>query len=269
VALGLQAGDWPQFRGPGRDGVWNETDVTRTFPPEGLKVLWRAPTGAGLSSPVVSGGHVFLCDSELKKPQAWERVHCYDEKTGKELWTYKVEVTYPDWAFDPKSEAGPDATPLVSGGRLFAFGRMGMVHCLDARDGSVIWQKDLGKQYGSESIGTTPSPLLEGSLLILVTGGKPDACVISLDKDSGTPVWHALDDKWTYSTPLVISAGGKRQFILSVCSPKNPMVILSLLTRSPGSWTGRRTRSPIAAPARWCRFFGMATPFCFSRMRAT
>jgi hypothetical protein len=79
----------------------------------------------------------------------------------------------------------------------------------------VFWRRDLMKDYAlTEFSGDTTSPLIEGSLLILVGGGKPDASVIALDKDSGKEMWRALDDKWTYSSPIVISAGGKRQLIV-------------------------------------------------------
>jgi outer membrane protein assembly factor BamB len=214
LAVQAKADDWPQFRGPNRDGVLNETGILQTFPTDGLKVRWRVPAGGGLSSPIVSDGRVFLCDSEMKKPKAWERVHCYDEKTGKPLWTHTDEATYPDWAFDPTQATGPDATPIASGGKVYTFGRIGSLLCLDVRDGAMLWQRDLGKQYGPENFGTTPSPLIEGNLVILVAGGKPDACVIALDKDSGKDVWQALDDNWTYSSPIVINAGGKGQLIV-------------------------------------------------------
>ena len=209
------ADDWPQFRGPNRDGVWNETGVMQTFPAEGLKLRWRVPVGSGLSSPIVSGGRVFLCDAERKKPRAWERVHCLDEKTGRLLWTHSDEVNYPDWAFDPSNPAGPDATPIAAGGKIFALGKNARLVCLGASDGAVLWQRDLMKDYGlTEFSGTTPSPLIEGGLLILVIGAKPDACVIALDKDTGKEIWRALDDTWTYSSPTVISSGGKRQLIV-------------------------------------------------------
>jgi outer membrane protein assembly factor BamB len=210
-----RAEDWPQSGGSDRDGLWKETGVMHTLPADGLTVVWRVPVGAGLSSPIVIGGRVFLCDSERKKPKAWERVHCYDEKTGKPLWTHTDEVTYPDWAFDAGQEAGPDGTPLAAGGKFYAVGRMGNLVCLDVRDGAVLWQKDLPKDCGTgDTIGTTPSPLIEGRLLIVVPGGKPDSCVIAFDKDTGKEVWRALGDMWTYSSPIVISAGGKRQLIV-------------------------------------------------------
>src|SRR5262245_50191601 len=84
-----RAEDWPQWRGPGRDGVCKETGLLESFPAEGLKVRWRAPAGWGFSSPVVAQGRVFLHDSELVKPKAKERVQCFDEATGKPLWKHE------------------------------------------------------------------------------------------------------------------------------------------------------------------------------------
>jgi outer membrane protein assembly factor BamB len=210
------ADDWPQFRGPNRDGVWSESGIMQTFPAGGLKVRWRAPVKSGLSSPIVSDGRVFVCDSERKKPRAWERVHCFDEKTGKPLWMHSDEVNYPAWAFDdPENPAGPDSTPIAARGKVYALGKNALLVCLDVRDGAVLWQRDLMKDYElTEFSGTTPSPLIEGSLIILVIGGRPGASVIALDKDTGREVWRALDDKWTYSSPIVISAGGKRQLVV-------------------------------------------------------
>lgn len=215
-----RADDWPQFRGTNRDAVWNETGIMQTFPPDGLPVRWRAPVGTGLSSPVIAKGRGYLADAELQKPKARERVHCLDEKTGKPLWTHTCEVTYPDWAFDPTQTSGPNSTPVVQDGKLWCLGQMGELHCLDAVSSAVIWHRNLMKEYGAkEFTGTTPSPLIEKNLLILAAGIQPDACVIALDKDTGKEVWRALSDPWTYSSPLVISAGGRRQLI--VWTPKS------------------------------------------------
>src|SRR6266496_6851417 len=86
VAQESVATDWPQFRGPNRDGVWNETGILKTFPAEGLKIRWRAPVGPGWSSPVVVRGRVYLTDMRLEKPKAWECIRCFKESTGKLLW---------------------------------------------------------------------------------------------------------------------------------------------------------------------------------------
>src|SRR5206468_6747359 len=143
---------------------WSETGILQSFPPDGLKIRWRAPVGPGWSSPVVAQGRVYLTDSELNKPKAKERVHCFDEATGKSLWTYAYEVAYPDWAFPDR---GPTATPIVQDGKLYTVGNKGDLHCLDARTGEVLWKRNLEKEYAVQEFAFNASPLIEGNLLIL------------------------------------------------------------------------------------------------------
>ncbi len=210
----LRAEDWPQWRGVNRDGVWGETGLLQSFPAEGLKVRWRAPVGWGFSSPVVAQGRVYLADSDVVKPKAKERLHCFDEATGKPLWTYAHEVAYEDWAFDPSQEIGPVATPIVQDAKVYTVGRLGHLFCHDARTSAVLWQKNLEKDYRVAFSPGTPSPLIEGELLILLIGGKPGACVVAFHKDTGKEVWKALDESLTFSSPIVITSGGKRQLIV-------------------------------------------------------
>jgi outer membrane protein assembly factor BamB len=90
----LRAEDWPQWRGPNRDGVWHETDILESFPAGGLKVHWRVPVGWGYSSPVIAKGRVYLTDCDGTLPNAKERIFCFEEATGKSLWDYSTDVTY-------------------------------------------------------------------------------------------------------------------------------------------------------------------------------
>jgi outer membrane protein assembly factor BamB len=219
VALAVQAEDWPQWLGPNRDGSWGETGVLETFPPGGLEICWRAAVGVGFSSPVVVRGRVYLTDSELAEPEAHERVHAFDAKTGKPLWTYRYKVNYPAVAFDKTYLRGPIATPVVAGGRLYTFGAAGDLYCFDATTGSVLWQKDVQKDYPTNQLYISASPLIEGDLLILLAGAKPGATVIAFDKRTGKEVWKALDEPPTASSPVVVSAAGKRQLI--VWSPES------------------------------------------------
>ena len=208
------ADNWPQFRGPNRDSVWNETGILQTFAAEGLKIRWRAPVGPGWSSPVVVGDRVYLTDMRVEKPKAWERIRCFKESTGKLLWSYASELVYPEWAFIPEHGGGPAATPIVEDGKIYSLGRSGQVDCLDARNGKVIWQRQLGNEYEVGLLQCRASPLIEGNLLILFAGAKPGACVIALDKKTGKEVWKSLDETVSNSSPLVIVAGGRRQLIV-------------------------------------------------------
>jgi outer membrane protein assembly factor BamB len=210
----VRADDWPQWRGANRDGVWSESGILENFPPDGLKVRWRAPVGIGFSSPVVAGGRVFVTDSELAKPKARERVLAFDAMTGEQRWCFAYDVKYPDAAFDEKYPRGPIATPVVDDGRIYTLGASGHVYCLEAVKGEVLWHKDLQHEYPQSEVYPSPSPLIEGDLLILLVGAKPGASVIAFNKYTGQQVWKALNEGPTASSPIVVTAGGVRQLIV-------------------------------------------------------
>lgn len=212
--IASHAEDWPQFRGVNRDGVSHETGLLKTFSPAGLKVRWRKPVGWGLATPVVADGCVYVMDAELRPPAAKERVLCFDEATGAPLWTYAFDVSYPDWAFVHGTGVGPCATPVVEGGKIYATGSSGEVLCLDAKSGSLRWQRRLGKDYTVRVLECRASPMIDSSLLIVPAYGKPGATLVALDKASGKEVWKALDEGVASSSPVIIQAGGVRQLIL-------------------------------------------------------
>ena len=169
------ATDWPQWRGLKRDGVWKETHILNAFPAEGLNIRWRQPVGEGWSSPVVADGRVFVSDAELRAPTAKERLHCFEARTGKPLWSHAYEVTYSEWAFVPGQGGGPCATPIVGGNKVYMLGGNGDVHCLATGSGAVVWKKQLGREYQVRELTCRPSPLIhsEERLLIVFVGGKP------------------------------------------------------------------------------------------------
>ena len=219
IALGssLGADDWTQWRGLHRDGVWNERGILEKFPAGGLKVRWRAAVGPGYSSPVVAQGRVFVTDCELgpkEKRQAKERVHCFDEATGKPVWTHSYDVNYPDYAWPPYGPQGPCPTPIVDGEKLYTVGGMGDLYCFDAARGTVLWKKGLAREYRVGEFCIRGSPLIEGDLLIIPKGYGAPPGIIALEKDSGRERWTALEEGGYNSSPLVITAGGKRQLIV-------------------------------------------------------
>ena len=218
LALAARAGDWPEWRGRGRLGVWNEDGLLETFPPEGLPVLWRAPVRGGYAGPAVAGGRVFVTDytpALAKSAAGVERVLALDERTGRTLWTREWKADYRglDYA------TGPRATPTVDGERVYVLGAMGALVCLSARDGEVIWKKDFVRDFGAviPAWGTANAPLVDGERLIAVAGGRPDAKVMAFDKRSGRELWRSLsglESEPGYSQPVIISSGGRRQLIL-------------------------------------------------------
>jgi outer membrane protein assembly factor BamB len=162
----------------------------------------------------VTCARVFVTDSELAKPKARERVHAFDTMTGRHLWSYAYDVNYPDGAFDEKSLRGPIATPIINNGQIYTLGASGKVFCLEAVKGDVLWQKDLKQEYPGSDLYPSPSPLIEGDLLILFVGAKPGASVVAVNKNTGKEVWKALDEEASASSPIVVSAAGKRQLIV-------------------------------------------------------
>src|SRR6266850_7563264 len=210
----LFATDWPQWRGPDRAAAWTESGIVEKLPKTGLKVLWRAPIAMGFSSPVIAAGKVYLSDAELKKPIVRQRVHCLEADSGKVRWTYSYETPAPDWFFTEEQARGPGATPIVWKGKVYALDLFGILVCLDTRHGNVAWKKNLKEEFQMKETSVDASPLIEGDLVILMLGGKGGAGIVALDRNTGREVWRALDEAVTWSSPIVIDAGGVRQLIV-------------------------------------------------------
>jgi outer membrane protein assembly factor BamB len=213
----LRADDWPEWRGKGRLGLWQEDGILDALPAGGLPVRWRSPIHAGYSGPAVSGGRVFITDSRrLKANQAIERALALDERTGQVLWTKEWETNYS--GLQLVYAIGPRATPTVDGDRVYVLGAMGHLLALDTASGRVIWEKDYVKDFNASvpTWGMAGAPLVDGDRLICLVGGEPDGKVIALNKYTGAEVWRSLssDTESGYNQPIIIEAGGVRQLIL-------------------------------------------------------
>src|SRR5262245_1770637 len=206
----IRAEDWPQWRGPNRDGVWRGTGSLATIPPGGVKNRWRARIGNGYSGPVVAQGRVFVTDHKFN-PEV-ERVLCFEEATGKPLWLHTYPCDYDDMEYGN----GPRASPTVHEGKVYTFGTKGHLFCLDAAKGTVHWSKDLAKECNARipRYGASAAPLVVGDLLVGCAGGQPEASVIAFDRHTGQERWKALKDRPGYSAPIVITAGGCQQLIV-------------------------------------------------------
>jgi outer membrane protein assembly factor BamB len=240
-AAQLFATDWPQWRGPNRDGVWTEQGIIKKLPGTGLKVLWRAPVAMGYSSPIIADGRVYVSDAELKKPVVRERVQCLEADAGKVLWTSAYEMPGPDWFFTEEQGRGPGATPIVREGKVYALDLFGDLVCLETKKGKVLWKKNLKDEYQMKETSVDASPLIEGDLLILMLGGKGGAGIVALDRNTGREAWRALDEAVTWSSPIVIDSGGVRQLIVwtqqsvSSLNPANGKVYWQEATSTGGS----------------------------------
>ena len=223
VALGLQAADWPQYLGPGRDGVYPGEALTHAWPSDGPKVLWRKRNiGAGMSGIVVAKGRAIL----FHEVNRYDTIECLDAKTGKTLWENNYASSF---AAGYGSAAGPRATPSIVGDRVYTMGGQGIVVCTDFATGKTVWKVDTQKSYRASDgfFGMACSPLVEGNAVLLNIGGEAGAGIVALDKNSGKLLWKTLDDEASYSSPVMAKLHGKRRAVffartgLAVVDPAN------------------------------------------------
>ena len=207
--LQARADDWPQWRGPERDGVWRESGLVDKFAGPEVPIVWRAPIASGYSGPTVYQGRVYVTD-RLVEPKQQERVHCFDAATGKPDWSHVYDCAYERVGY----EAGPRASVSCDNGFAYALGTMGHLHCFEAATGKIVWQHDLDKEYKIQMPiwGISASPLVEGDLLIVQVGGE-NACLAAFDKRTGAERWKALDDRASYAAPIIVEQAGKQVLV--------------------------------------------------------
>jgi outer membrane protein assembly factor BamB len=200
--------DWPQWRGVGRDAQIDDPSLVRQMPAGQIPLVWSVPVGPGYSGPTVAEGRVFLTDRQGESPDIRERVLCFDADTGALIWHHADPVEY----VIGYQDSGPRAAVTVHDGKAIAVGGVGRLNCLDAKSGDVIWSRDLKKDYevGKDEMpvwGITAAPLVYDDLVIQVTAGKGDACIVAFDLATGQERWRALDEKAGYSAPIVVRQG--------------------------------------------------------------
>jgi outer membrane protein assembly factor BamB len=198
--------EWPRFRGPGGDGVSNETGLLKQWPEAGPEVLWRTSLGNGFSGISVAGGRVYT----LYGSGSDEFAVCLDAATGKQIWRVRT-----DDPFTNMHGSGPRSTPTVDGKVVFVLSARGTLHALGAEDGQSIWQRDLQREFGAKvpRWGYSTSPLIEGELLLLDVGGSGESSIVAFDKKNGKEIWRSHSDKAGYSTPIAVTIAGRRQVV--------------------------------------------------------
>ncbi len=205
AAATLPAADWPNWRGPERDGVSREAEVSFAWPETGPKVLWKAAVGTGFSSMSIAKGRVFTMGNEGDK----DLVHCLDAKTGKTLWKHSY-----DCPLDPNLfEGGPTSTPTVAGDRVYTISRLGHVFCLGVADGKVQWSRDFAGEgeIPAPGWGYAGSPLIHGETLLLNVGESG----MALDKTTGKTIWQSEPEEAGYTSPVVFEQGGRKLGVFS------------------------------------------------------
>lgn len=216
-ARGARAEDWPEFRGRGRLGIWNETGILQAFPPGGLKVKWRVPLHDGYAGPSVAGGRVFVTDGRRVAGNDFiERALAIDEQTGRVVWTREWKANYA--GLQPIYAIGPRSTPTADVDRVYVQGSVGHLLALDVSSGRILWQKDYVADYGADvpTWGMPAAPLVDGERLICLVGGDPDAKVVAFNKYTGEEIWRALSSDWEpgYNSPIIFNIAGRRQLII-------------------------------------------------------
>ena len=216
----VTADDWPEWRGQGRLGIWNESDIIEQFPPQGLMVTWRTPVRTGFAGPAVANGRVFVLDYQetpgSRTMDGTERLLCLDETSGAVIWTHEWPTTYRNIL--GSFATGPRATPTVSGDQVYVMGAGGILVALNTRTGTVAWQVDTVADYDATVpvYGTSSAPLATGNLVVAMVGGQPDALVVAFNQATGDEVWRALpsQSETGYSQPVIVEAGGTQQLIV-------------------------------------------------------
>ena len=205
--------DWPQWRGPNRDGVVASYTRPKSWP-EQLRRKWKVTVGAGHSSPVVGGGRVYM----LTRQGEEEVVTALDLSTGRQRWQNKYATAkYVVHEAAREHGDGPKATPVLHGGKLFTLGVTGVISAFDAASGKLLWRKEpvggLGAAY--PRFGMAISPLVARGVLVAAVGGnRESAAIAGFDTQTGREKWRWTDDRMhpedgpEYSSPIMVEVGG-------------------------------------------------------------
>jgi outer membrane protein assembly factor BamB len=197
--LNLQAGDWPQYLGVGRDSTAaaDEKAIAGEAEPE---VLWKKELGTGYAGPVVAGGVVYICH-RVGDEMITEAL---DAKTGETKWKHAYTTDYRDsFGFDN----GPRAVPCVAEGKVITHGAEGRVQALDAKDGKLLWSYDTVAELNSPAgyFGRACSPIVMEGKVLLNVGGSGGAGIIALNVADGKLAWKATEHEAGYASPVAMS----------------------------------------------------------------
>jgi outer membrane protein assembly factor BamB len=214
VSLNLTAlgapGDWPQFRGPNRDGASTEKGLLQDLPAGGPPLVWKATgLGIGYSTVSVVGERIYT----IGEDDTNSAVVALNAADGKKVWSAKLGK--PGAPGMPAFE-GPRATPTVAGSLLVAVGQWGEIACLDTAQGKELWRKDYIKDFGGKrpQWGFAESPLIDGDKVVVTPGGM-EGSIVALNKKTGALIWRSkgFTDSPHYSSLIVAEIGGVRQYI--------------------------------------------------------
>ena len=198
---------WTDFRGPHRDGIYEQSEIATEWPAAGLPLLWKQPIGGGYASFTTGEGRAYTIEQRRDK----EAVTAYDIDTGRELWAF----TYPAEFDEVLGGPGPRATPVYHDGLVYSLGANGDFYCLSAKTGKPQWSKNILADNGASNKhwAMAGSPLIAGDRVIVTPGGTGGKSIVAYDRLTGEPVWRSLNDRSGYTSPLLATLAGKRQIV--------------------------------------------------------
>jgi outer membrane protein assembly factor BamB len=207
-----QAGDWPGFRGPNRDGISPETGLLKSWPKDGPKQVWAAKNlGLGFGTPSIADGKIFGVGTRDGKDGVW----ALKETDGSELWF----TPFADPARVRNQANGPGSTPTFANGKVLTVSMNGTLSCLDASNGSLLWKKSYLDDYG----GSVPawayndSVFVDGDKVICTPCGSK-AAVAALKLEDGSEIWKAevgpIGEGCGYSSPLKATNHGVPMYVV-------------------------------------------------------
>jgi outer membrane protein assembly factor BamB len=210
-----KGGDWPQWRGPARDGISTDSGLLDKWPKEGPELVWKiGGLGRGFSSLAVSHGHIFTMGDR----DDGQFVMAMNAADGKPLWTTRVGEVW-----EPQGYAGPRCTPTVDGSRLYVLGPHGDLTCLETDTGKPVWHRNLKTDFDGRmhsGWGYSESPLVDGDRVVCTPGG-PQSAIVALDKKTGSEIWRSTvpplgdhgGDGAAYASIVIGNGGGVRQYV--------------------------------------------------------
>lgn len=205
-SAGQDTHDWPQFRGPDRNGSSNEIGILKSWPKEGPQVIWRVKAGSGFSGISVAGDKLYTMWDEGDE----QFLFCLDATHGKELWRARIGN-----AFANEYGDGPRSTPLIHDKIVYAISAQSNLFAFDVESGRQVWHRDLEREFGARTPphGYASSPLLQENRLLVEVGGAEHAAFMAFDRKSGEALWRSQTDQPAYNSPLSITINGIRQIV--------------------------------------------------------
>lgn len=211
---------WPHHRGPYQTAIADETDLADAWPPEGPPVFWTRELGKGYSAFIAIGGRVYTQTQDVTS----QSVLCLEADTGRTVWEHRYGWPYEAAGMYP----GPRATPTWHAGRVYFVSPTGLLGCLRASDGRLLWSVELQEKFNGQGtdFGVSVSPLVEDGKVILPVGG-PQASVVALSVKDGSTVWASGDAPASYCSAIPITFQDQR---LVVAFLQNTLALFDLAT---------------------------------------